>query len=91
MVGVGAFYAMRSKVETMSNRQENIAEKVDEHSETLASHDEKIKQVPTRDFVDSTFVSKELFYLMEKHIEEHFTNLSKAVKELTEEVKRTRN
>ena len=74
----------------LSNVEDLVSKKIDNHSNLLTSLREQIGQVPSMREVRDEFVTKELFLQMQKHMDEKFDHLDKGLGKILDKLEEKR-
>ena len=66
--------------------ESSLFEKIDSHAESLISLKERVGQVPSMEDVRGVFVPKEMFSQMQRHMDEKFGHVEKALAKILEKM-----
>jgi hypothetical protein len=75
-------------VSELKSKQEIIFTKLEKHGDDLVELNTKSKLGVTAEFVDSKYVSKELFRQFEKHMDDRFDDMSKKQDIILDEIRK---
>lgn len=78
VVGViGVIFVMRYMVSELKKNQDSIYKRLDRHGDDIVALNTRSELAVTAKDVDEKFVSKEIFYQFEKHMDKRFDGLEK--------------